>query len=178
MKKINIKNLIFAVIFLAITVSSFYFTFRQMNIYHSKFIDLTNLYKEKENKTNEIKALDKLISEIGKEIKLIDSHFLKTEDIAPFLDELELNAKELGIKGEVVSVDNITTTDKSLYLNIKAEGTFDNLYKFLKLLENYKYELEIVDFKIVKENSSNLDNINGLPNWTSFIKIKIISLIN
>ncbi len=81
---------------------------------------------------------------------------MRAEDIAPFLDELELNAKELGIKGEVVSVDSITTADKSLYLNIRAEGTFDNLYKFLKLLENYKYELEIVDFKILKEPSSDI----------------------
>ena len=133
MKKVNIKNLIFAIIFLLITIAGFYLTLRQMNIYHGKFIELTNLYKEKENKTNEIKALDKLISEIGNEIKLINSHFLRAEDIAPFLDELELNAKELGIKGEVVSVDSITTADKSLYLNIRAEGTFDNLYKIINM---------------------------------------------
>jgi hypothetical protein len=149
-----------------------------MNTYHTKFLELTNLYKEKEIKTNETKALDKLISEIGNEIKVIDSHFLKTEDIAPFLDELESNAKELDIKGEVVSVDSLTT-DQGLYLNIKAEGTFDNLYKFLKLLENYKYELQIVDVKLVKGPSSlSEDGAISIPDWSAYIKIKIISLIN
>lgn len=87
MKKNNIKNLIFAILFLLLTVGSFYVTLRQMNIYHNGFLDFTSLYKEKELKDQEIKALNSLISEIGNEIKIIESHFLTTEYIPIFLDE-------------------------------------------------------------------------------------------
>lgn len=175
MKKNNIKNLIFAILFLLLTVGSFYVTLRQMNIYHNGFLDLTSLYKEKELKDQEIKALNSLISEIGNEIKIIESHFLTTEYIPIFLDELEKNAKTLEVEAEVVSVDNLGLDSKSFVINTKVSGSFENLYKFLLLLENYKYELEILDMKILEE--PNTEKLNA-SNWSGYFKIKVISFVN
>lgn len=179
MKKNNIKNLIFAVLFLLLTVGSFYMTLRQMNIYHKGFLDLTNLYKEKELKNQEIKALNNLISEIGDEIKIIDSHFLTIENIPNFLDELEKNAQTLRVKAEVVSVDNLGLDNKSFVINTKVSGSFDDLYNFLLLLENYKYELEILDMKIVEDPfTQKADGTPDIPNWSGYFKIKVISFVN
>lgn len=176
MKKINLKNLIFAVIFLIITLVSFYFTIRQMNIYNQEFVNLTNEYKEKEIRSNQIKELNKVISEIGDEVKILDSHFLNTGDVAPFLDELELDAKNLGVKAEVVSVDNPNTQNKYLSINLRADGTFENLNKFLLLLENYKYQLEVFDVRMIRNSAPDTD-LNSLPIWSGDFRIKVISFL-
>lgn len=175
MKKMNLKNLIFAILFLLITLVSFYLTIRQMNIYNQEFLNLTNEFKEKETKSNQIKALNKVIGEIGEEINILDSHFLNTGDLAPFLDELELNAKDLGVKAEVVSVDNPTEQNKYLSLNLRVKGSFNDLNKFLLLLENYKYELEVFEVKITRDSSEALPGVS--PLWSGEFRIKVISFL-
>lgn len=176
MKKNNLKSLIFAVLFLLITLVSFYLTLRQMNIYNQEFLTLTNEYKEKEARSNQIKELNKVILEIGDKIEILDSHFLHSADLAPFLDELESSAKNLGVKAEVISVDNPTVKNQYLSLNLRTLGTFEDLNRFLLLLENHKYELEVFEVKIIRELSTDLTS-NSIPIWSGYFRIKVISFL-
>lgn len=175
MKKINLKNLIFSIIFFLITVASFFLTLRQINIFHNEFLNLTNIYKEQQSKSNQTKALNKVLAEIGTEVDILNSHFLDIANLASFLDELELNAKKIGVSIEVVAVDNPTKENNSLLLNLKAEGNFEAINDFLLMLENYKYELEITDFTL---NADSVNDIKSLPNWVATFKIKVISFVN
>lgn len=177
MKKVYIKNLIFSGLAVVIFCISFFFLYRQISLNNKSFTDSSVAFNLEEQRREEIQSLNKVLSQIQNETLLLDSHFLRSEDIAPFLDALEKSATLVGASAEVVSVDSQDPKNKGISIGVKTTGSFESIYKFLLLLENSKYELSVVSTKIIRESAGSESESNNTPKWRADFTIKIISFL-
>jgi hypothetical protein len=119
------------------------------------------------------------IKAIEPERALLETHFIRSSDVVPLLDTIEKLAKEVGTDSEVVSVD-VAGNNSSLVVGMKTSGSFETIYKLIKLLENSPYDLEFTSADIQNENiqavSANKNNKAG--QWTATFKIKLLSFVN
>jgi len=78
---------------------------------------------------------------------LLETHFIKSSDVVPFLNTIEALGPAVGASAEIDSVD--TSPDgASLIVELQASGSFGAVYKFLTLLENSPYELNFLSMDI------------------------------
>ena len=147
-------------------------------------------------KQNEIKSLDSSLKMISKEKELLNSHFAKSSNIVLFLDTIERLAGEVSAKVEVFSVEqpkikkeieieddivleeDIIIKNNGLIIGMRISSDFEGIYKFIKLLENAPYELEILSFDIQNNKVQIVDGQNSeSPVWNGTLKVKLISFI-
>lgn len=115
-------------------------------------------------------TLQRLMSDLGEETDSFESHFVKNTDIVPFLNTIESLAKQVGAKAVINTVD--TPEDPpSLLIGIKASGSFESMYKFMALLENAPYELQILGFDLKKGGSSEEE----VGAWSATLEVKVVS---
>ncbi len=124
-------------------------------------------------------ALEHSIKVIQGERDQLETHFAQSSDVVPFLNTIEGLALPVGVKEEVTSVD-VQADKAGLLVGMKASGTFNNLYKFLTLLENSPYELEFMEVDITRETASSAVNKKNAPApvWDAVFKIKLLSFVN
>ena len=134
-------------------------------------------WQNETNRRNEIKSLERSIKAIDQEKILLESHFAQSSNIVPFLDTIEQLASRVKAKSEVVSVDILKDVNQFLVV-IKTSGSFESIYKFVKLLENSPYELEIASLDIQKSSAQTVsDKKVAIPQWEAVFKIKLLSFI-
>jgi hypothetical protein len=181
MKKVYIKNLILSGLFFALICIGFFFLYREINKNHLLFETLSNDYRAEEDRRKEIQSLNKAITEIEKEITELDSHFIKEsekdEQVALFLGSLEDLATKVSAKAEVTSVEVPNDKIKNFFISLRLEGSFNSIYKFLLLLENSRYELDVVSVKILRESGGENLKEGELPKWRADFKLKINSFL-
>jgi hypothetical protein len=133
--------------------------------------------QEENSKRNEIKTLNNYFQSIEKEKAQLETHFVQSSDVVPFLNTLENLASSVGTKTEVSSI-NLAKDNTGLIVEMKNAGTFSETYKFITLLENAPYELEFlsVDMHGVVSQDS-LEGGGGTNKWEALIKLKLISFI-
>lgn len=174
-KKFKKGPLIFSIVFLMATLSVFLFLYRQI-INNKSISEQTQIkWQEETAKREEVRSLERSLRAIEKEVGFLGSHFAQSSDIVPFLDTLEKIGSLVSVKVDIVSVD-APKGKVELLVDMKASGAFDKIYKFLLLLENSPYELEIIsaDFqKITDQDTSGKTVI--VPQWGATLKIKLLS---
>jgi hypothetical protein len=174
------KSLILSVILFIF--SCFVFVFLYRNINNNK--EASQLTQEKwqteDTHRENAKSLADSIKAIEPEKALLETHFVQSSDVVPFLDTIEKLAKEIGTKAEVVSV-NPTKDNSSLIVGIKASGNFGTIYKLITLLENSPYDLEFISADIQNSNGEDLsgskNNKTKTPQWTATFQIKLLSFV-
>jgi hypothetical protein len=127
-------------------------------------------------KRRSLDSLDNLVKKIDKERTMLDTHFAQSRDIVPFLDMIDSSGVSAGVKSNVSTIN--TLEDKSAVLvEVKAIGSFANIYKFLGLLENSSYELEFASMDLLKEGAEEVESKKVVPVWVANFKIKLLSFI-
>mgnify|MGYP001589848773 CR=1 FL=1 len=156
----------------------FIFFLRIINANNKEIELANNLWQTETLKRNELEILHDSIGEISKEREELETHFAQSSDIVPFLDAIEDLALKTQNKAEITAVD-ILNDNTGLMVGMKTSGTFNNLYKFISLLENASYEIEIVSMKIHKEDSlATEEKEMKVPLWNLFLRVKLLSFIN
>lgn len=134
-------------------------------------------WQTEELKREEIKTLDHSIKIIEAERAQLETHFARSSDIVPFLSTIGELAVQAGTKADITSVD-ISTDNSGLFVGLNASGTFNNLYKFLTLLENSPYEIDFSRVEFHQETVLNsVSTIVTAPRWNLIVKIKLLSFI-
>ena len=174
-KKTNKINLLFSIIFFALSCGLFYFLYWGVNNNRKVFSEAEHAWKREEDRLEAIRTIDRSIKTVEMEKLEFESHFARKSDIVPFLDSLEGLARDVGAVAEVVSVDT-GSSNSNLTLAIQASGSFDSIYKFLTLLENSYYELQIINFSMQRDSFSGI-SVNKYPKWKAVITIKLISYL-
>ncbi len=123
-----------------------------------------------------MRSLANLIDHIESERAVLDTHFVRSSDIVPFLATIESLAQKVGGKAEVTSVD-IPQDDSLLVVELKAGGSFEALYKFVMLLENSPYELLFISANIQNPGIQDLPT-SGASEWTATFKINLLSFLD
>jgi len=158
-----------------------FFLYRGINMNHGAYEQLTNDYKAEEDRREEIQSLNKAISEIDTEIAILDSHFInenqKDEQVALYLSSLEELATSVGARAEVTFVEVPNDKTKNFSIALHIGGSFNSVYKFLLLLENSKYELDVVSAKFFRESEGDISGIGESPKWRADFKLKVLSFL-
>jgi hypothetical protein len=122
----------------------------------------------------EIRSLERSIKEIAPEREAIEAHFAQSSNIVPFLDTIEKLARDAGVKSEVRSVD-IAEGTSELMVSLGTTGSFASMYRFIRLLENSPYELEITSFEIDQAGASAGTLSGGAREWSGSFTVKLLS---
>lgn len=137
--------------------------------------------------TNRDKAisLSNLIKTIEPERTVLDTHFVQSSDVVPFLNTIEKLAVGVGVKAEVTSVNVTAEDNSSLEIEMKVSGSFESIYKLIMLLENSQYDLQFVSANIQHSDTNDEDISvttknakNQIPQWTANFKMKLLSFVN
>lgn len=175
-KKISLP---LSVIFFILLLVALVFLYKKINLNNEK-AELSTIELENEaNSRSQIRLLNKSIETIKGDKARLETHFAKSSDIVPFLDNIEALGPKAGVKAEITSV-NILEDKSGLLAKISASGSFGGIYKFLTLLENSPYELEFIAFDISREGGSDVALDGTLvknSNWQATFNIKLLSFI-
>ena len=132
-------------------------------------------WQVEDSKREEIKTLNRFLYNTEQDRKSLDSHFAQSSNVVPFLDMLEKLASQVGSKAEVLLV-NMPDDNSGLDVEVKISGGFESMYKFITLLENSPYEIEITSFNMTKTffDTANKQSYSG---WLANFKIKLLSFL-
>lgn len=176
------KYLILSFIFLLFSSLFFFFLYMGIRDNNATARQADLDWNVEAKRQNELNTLDSSLRALADEKILFDSHFAKSSDVVPFLDTLEQLASSVSAKAEVYAVEQKTDTTEgakpNLIVGIKVLGSFESIYKFITLLENAPYELEILSMGVEKIlDAQSIDGKFTTPEWSSVLKVKLISFI-
>jgi hypothetical protein len=101
-----------------------------------------------------LKMLKSQIDEtIGAKEKL-DGIFLGKKDIVPFIEYLEKTGEEIGVLVDFSSVKIDDTGKEKPRLQFSLKGKFENIFRFIILLENIRYQIAFENIGLVKNKES------------------------
>jgi len=108
----------------------------------------------------------------------LSSYFIDAKDIVPFLETIEGYGTDTGIEVTFSSVD-IKKTPSRLDVGIFAEGDFDDLYRFLSLLEAAPYEITFTEVDVHSNVIEGLVPTGTQPYsaaWSAAITLSVLSI--
>lgn len=171
----QVKFLLGAILFFIVSVVGFYILYRQIGVNQTKRDELVGQWMAEERKREQMKELDVNVNNLGIKKDLLNSHFAIGSDIAPFLDSLEKSASSLGVEAEVISVNE--NQDKTgLLVGLRTAGSFEEIYKFIMLLENFSYEIDFSLINIDKRTSEKKDGT--ATSWEALFRFQLLSFIS
>src|SRR3989338_5285050 len=166
-----------SVIFFVFSCVAFLYFWRGTNDNYNKLFISSGLWQEEASRREEIRSLDHSIKIIESERTLLQTHFAQSSDVVPFLDAIEGLAPLVGVKAEVASVD-IAPEGPALIVGINASGSFECIYKFLTLLENFPYELEFISINISKKETGDASQKDAkVSEWEAAVQVRLLSFI-
>lgn len=165
----NQKNILLISLPIIIFIGIFFFVISPL---FSKINELkTKIQKEKtsleiyQKKGDSLFSLEKDYKKVEKDKENLYSFFIESLKIEKLFEELENLSHKVKINQEInlLNKGSISSETKinveKISLQIKARGDFENLVKYLLLLENFPYYLNITSIKIdkLKEKELNID---------------------
>lgn len=169
------KQLIFSLLFFIISCFIFWFLYKNININKERAQLAEEKWHEEQTKKDSIKSVVTFLNTIESDRMSLENHFVKSSDVVPFLNMIEVVGNRAETKTEVISVD-VSKENVSLVVDIKASGSFESIYKLIALLENSPYNLEFISANIKKNTIGEL--LQDKNKWTATFKIKLLSFIN
>ncbi len=166
-------NLTFSVIFLGI--ACFTFNFLNSKIQNDNTLAKQNnvLWQQEMLKKNQMQSIQNGLKNIQDERAIFDKYFVSNSDLVPFLDNMEDLGNKSGAKVETTSVD-LSNDNLSLVVGVKAVGSFSAVYKFLLLVENSPYELDVTSMDFQREAP---ESVVAVPTWNTTFRLKLVSFI-
>lgn len=135
---------IFTVLIIGLALA-YYFGYSKIIENNKKAEEYAAQFDTETNKERELSILNNSIDSIKEDRARLNTHFAYSSDVVPFLNTVESLATKVGVKAETSSVD-VVEGEASLSVRVKASGSFANIYKYLTLLENSEYLIEINGF--------------------------------
>lgn len=134
-------------------------------------------WQDEAHKRDEIRSFEQSLKMIEEERNLLQTHFAQSSDVVPFLDTIEKLAQKVNAKAEVVGV-YLSKDGKDLFVEMEASGNFASTYKFITLLENSPYELEIMSMDLQKSVKTDPNSKNKTTSeWRVTLELKLLSFI-
>lgn len=106
--------------------------------------------KNAELKMEQRRELEKLIGDVTVKKQKIDSVFLNKDKLITFIEHLE----DVSRSASVILKINSEESKGSPVFKLSAEGRYEQVFKFLLLLENCPYKTDIKNLSIQEQGSS------------------------
>ena len=177
MKNINkiFIKIILAVLFIGVFLTTFFYILSGIQSKGDNTVSISEQIKAETERRNKISALNSEVAAIAPERALLETHFIQSSDVVPFLDTLQALAKSAGAPAEVSSLD-LTKDGLGLIVQMKAEGNFESVHKLLDLLQNSPYELDFSSVKLERVSPpDSKTKFTKVPIWDASFKLPLIS---
>jgi len=171
-------SLFISATFLLLGCFAFVFLYQKINNNNQKTQQDTISLQTEARRRDDIVSLDRVLQKIAPDRVLLESHFIKSSDVVPFLNMIEKLGEEAGVSSQINSV-NVKVDNSELVVGLKASGRFEAIYKFLTLLENSPYVLDFISMDIHKISPQVVPdkNVNN-ASWEAVFKIQLLSFIS
>ncbi len=113
-----------------------------------------------ENENTALAKREESIGDIRKSLAAVtdsraalNSYIIESADIVPFLETIEKYGRDVGV---ATAIDNVALSEdkKTLTVNLSGEGDYEDVYRFIALLEAMPYEITIPTAEIQSQNAS------------------------
>ncbi|PIR69266.1 MAG: hypothetical protein COU47_04195 [Candidatus Niyogibacteria bacterium CG10_big_fil_rev_8_21_14_0_10_46_36] len=120
-----------------------------------------------------LKDLEILFDEVQQRKDEIDSVFINERSVVRVIESFEARARELGVELEVESASLPTASAaRGPEIQLHLEGSFDALYRYIKVLEVMPFQISIDLVNINKRSSA-----EG-PGWAATIRLTVLSFLS
>ena len=138
--------------------------------------DLLVLRKNETRATSERSVLNST----EKDRALLYKYFIDPNNIVVFIEKLESLASISDSRISLSSVDIDKNKKNLLKLNFSVNGSFEQVFHFLALLESLPFEINIKSFNLTKSEESIPNQIGkgDTGGWTGNFSIELLSFIN
>ncbi len=176
--KTHFQKLPFLFSIVMILVSVFVFTTLYLETVrnHTDSEEIISKWQTERDHRDEIKALERSVSMYSSERLQLESHFARSSDVVPFLDNMEELARTVNTDPEIISVEALKKPDR-LEVKMSVAGEFESLHKFVMLLENSRYEIELTSVDLNLPGASNTSSNIG-KDWELNLSFKLLSFVN
>lgn len=161
------KKHLLIVVSLACAILGLGFSYRALMLrLRERTASLQELIREKSVREAEVmrlEALKRFVMETEGERARLDGYFIKEKTVADFLNRAELLGRSLGLATETVSLG---MRDSVLRVEVRAEGSFENLLRLSLLLERLPYKLRV---------SQALWDASETGGWTGLFNLDVVS---
>lgn len=163
----------------AVSLFAFLFLYQGIKSNIGEVQTLSENWQTENLRRDNVKSLASFLETSAPEVSQLEGHFVQKSDVVPFLDAVENLSKETNVKIEVSSV-NVSRDNSSLMVEVKALGSFGDIYKFITMLENFPYELEFTtaDVQNTSIYSTSADKNIRPYKWVATLGIKVLSFSN
>jgi hypothetical protein len=166
--------LLLSIIFFIFFSCAFVFLYQKINDNNQKAEQKTITWKQESLRRDEMQSLNSSFQNMTNSQALLETHFIKSSDVVPFLNTIEALGPAVGASAEIDSVD--TSPDgASLIVELQASGSFGAVYKFLTLLENSPYDFLSMDIHTITDVVPNKKVTT--PKWEADFKIQLLSFV-
>jgi len=175
-KKFQKVPLIVSLVFLLASISIFTFLYVDMKKKRSTAEAEEIAWLAEADRRSELQSLNRSLKALEEDRAVFDKHFIKGTDVVPFLSMIDTLAPEAGAKVEVSLVD-LLKENAGLVVEMRIGGKFEQLYKFLQLLENSPYELEFLSIDMQKADLADQNGKMIVGAWLGVFKVKVLSIV-
>ncbi|MDP2676326.1 MAG: hypothetical protein Q8O83_01425 [bacterium] len=169
MKKIAIISIIGVVVFVLLGGLGKFFIDA---IYEKRerLITIQEEIQKMEARQQNLKDLEALFGEVQKREKDIENIFVSERSVVRVIEALEARARDLAISLRVDSASLPTASaTRGPEIQIRLSGSFDALYRYIKILEVLPFQLSIDVLHVSMSDTA--------EEWSSTIKLTVLSFM-
>ena len=117
-----------------------FFLYSSLQKAEEKVSTLKNSIRESEARNTELDLIKINLKNTLENFQMLDALFVKHEEVADFLQEVEILAKSTGLSIKIIGVSKkdiagISSNKEYLLVTASTQGDFKNTMKFMRLLE-------------------------------------------
>ena len=117
-----------------------FFLYSSLQKAEEKVSTLKNSIRESEARNTELDLIKINLKNTLENFQMLDALFVKHEEVADFLQEVEILAKSTGLSIKIIGVSKkdiagISSNKEYLFVTASTQGDFKNTMKFMRLLE-------------------------------------------
>lgn len=165
----NNKKIIISIIFVLLVnfvgFAASFFVFSKIFSEKELVKDIKQKLQSNEKKIKDSALLRKEIISISQDKEKIDLLFLKEQEIINLIEKFESVASESGVDLKINSISFAGEDKSQPHFNMAAEGSFGQIFKYVTLLENFPYILEIDRLNLQKTESGASGDKNIQNKW-------------
>ncbi|PIR58042.1 MAG: hypothetical protein COU71_00635 [Parcubacteria group bacterium CG10_big_fil_rev_8_21_14_0_10_38_31] len=159
----------------AFAVVSLWFINMKIKEINDRVLSSRSEMYSKEKDTKEAKILKDNLLSLSPRVDKINAVFIGQKDVLSFIEEIETLAKESGVEMEFRSVD-ISKSDsgEKPIFQFKAIGSFADIFQYLVLLENIKYQVIFDNISFQEKRVSGIDDDTNVI-WDANFSLRLLS---
>lgn len=174
-KNSHIKFLIFSVIGILAVVGVFLYGINLIQNTTQKTSEIMSKTEEIVKKNSELSTIKKTISATEEDRAKLLTYFVTDKSIVAFLEYLESLGEITNTDASIKAVD-LDKDGNSVVVSIGSAGSYSDLVRFSKLIENMPYRIDVQSFAFVSQ-SKTLEDGSEDSLWEVNITIKLISYL-